>query len=72
MRLFKKIKKIVNGTVRKVENFAHRATGQPNIGEKEPELDMGGTRSQAAKRLAETQKQAGAGQIKYNTEEEVT
>lgn len=70
MGVFKKVKKAINRTVRKVENFAHRVTGKPNIGEKEPALDEG-ARSAAAKRLLETQRQAGSGQITFNTEEQV-
>lgn len=66
MGLFKKIKKIV----RKVENFGRRTVGKGNIGEKEPvEPDLG-TRAAAAKRLVNTQKQAGGGQISFNTMEE--
>ncbi len=67
MGLFKKIKKVV----RKVENFGRRVVGQGNIGDKEPELDETGLRSQAAKRLTVKEGQAGAGKISYNTEETV-
>lgn len=68
MGLFGRVKKAVNRTVRKVENFAHRATGQSNIGEKAPEDDA---RSKAASQMVRkgVQKQAGEGQINYNTEE---
>jgi len=69
MGVFKKLKKIVKHTVRNVENFGRRTVGKGNIGEKEPELDMG-TRAAAAKRLVNTQKQAGGGQISFNTMEE--
>ena len=70
MGLFKRVKKAIKRTVRKVENFAHRATGRPEIGEKEPAEEDLGTRAAAAKRLVKTDKQAGSGQISFNTMEE--
>lgn len=39
---------------------------------KESSSDETGLRSAAAKRLISTQQQAGSGQIKFNTEEDVT
>ncbi len=71
MGLFKRVKKAINRTVRKVENFGHRVIGKPEIGEKDPMDSIEtGARSTAAQRLIKTtQKQAGGGQIKYNTEE---
>lgn len=66
MGLFKRIKK----TIRKVENFGRRVVGKGNIGEKEPEDPSIGTRATAAKRLVNTQKQAGSGQISFNTLED--
>lgn len=66
MGLFKKIKKVV----RKVENFGRRVVGKGNIGEKDPVEPEMGTRATAAKRLVNTQKQAGSGQIAFNTMEE--
>lgn len=41
-------------------------------GGKEEGGDESGLRSAAAKRLINTQQQAGSGQIKFNTEEDVT
>lgn len=67
MGLFKKIKKVV----RKVENFGRRVVGKGNIGEKDPMDAELGTRATAAKRLVNTQKQAGSGQISFNEEKEV-
>lgn len=68
MGLFKAIKR----AVRKVENFAHVATGRPKIGQGgDVGEDEAGLRSAAAKRLVTKQTQAGGGQIKYNTEETV-
>lgn len=71
MGLFKRVKKAINRTVRKVENFAHRATGRPEIGEKMPAEETG-IRAAAAKRLVNRQQQAGSGQISFNAEEEQT
>lgn len=62
------LRKAIKRTVRKAENFAHRLTGQGNIGDN--------TRSEAAgqlmKRDVGIQRQAGGGQIKYTGQEEYT
>jgi len=67
MGLFKRIKKAVNRTVRKVENFAHRATGQPEIGTRGEAADQ--LLSGPQKKNVDIQRQAGSGQIKYTGEE---
>ena len=72
MGLFKKVKKVV----KKVGGIALKPakTVIGMVGGKDKERDSGeadlGTRAAAAKRLVNTQKQAGSGQISYNTMEE--
>lgn len=76
MGLWKKVKRAVKGAVRTVAPIAtgglydpkSKSTAQQN---KDAGGDDVGQRAAAAKRLSEIQKQAGGGQIKYNTEEEV-
>lgn len=62
------LRKFFRRATRKAENFAHRLTGKPNIGEDDS------SRSQAAgqlmKRDVGIQRQAGSGQIKYTGQEE--
>lgn len=71
MGILKKIKKVVKKVGRTVLPMVSMGMYKGKGG-KEESLPEEGQRSEAAKRLAETQKQAGGGQIKYNTEETVT
>lgn len=60
---------------KKVKKYAKKALGISTLGmfggEKEKSGDDSGLRSAAAKRLINTQQQAGSGQIKFNTMEDV-
>jgi hypothetical protein len=54
---------------KKFNKYVGKATMGMFGGEKESSSDEAGLRSAAAKRLVNTQQQAGSGQIKFQTEE---
>jgi hypothetical protein len=74
MSIFSRAKKAVKRIGRKLGPTLTGGLWDPQSkstqANREEPVDVG-QRAAAAKRLAEIQKQAGGGQIKYNTEEEV-
>jgi len=66
MGLFGRVKKAVKRVVRKVEDVAHKATGQDPIGTRSEAADQ--MLNSPQKKNVDISKQAGSGQIKYTGE----